>query len=379
MSRYQSYTGEHCSRSTMEHSSNFSGARKHQNSFQYEYVEDPSIHHKREGYRAGFDCINPDPAPGRWLPVERETKSHHQDIQENNYWQPSQHPPSPPQEESQMTVLPSFSTLSKIADDGVRNSKSTQNRHRLRKTNPQLVDCHEVREHKPASQRKSNSLDSYHHHNYPPTPPLSLSSTTQSGSTSSPRSSAHCSFRQQLTPAPAPTYQFTCANTDSRPRSILPTHIMTNLEPQLLVSSPTTAKQHCSRSEVQFIQADYSDQMSHHKPSKLPEHNVGDYGAPTYLVPSNSTIQLSSFHTTPIGFEHHHYISPASASYPVPQERYNCPECGRAFSRPSSLKIHTYSHTGEKPFYCSVRGCNKNFSVRSNMKRHERGCHARKN
>jgi uncharacterized Zn-finger protein len=49
--------------------------------------------------------------------------------------------------------------------------------------------------------------------------------------------------------------------------------------------------------------------------------------------------------------------------------------CNKAFSRPSSLRIHSHSHTGEKPFQCPHKGCGKAFSVRSNMKRHERGCH----
>lgn len=49
---------------------------------------------------------------------------------------------------------------------------------------------------------------------------------------------------------------------------------------------------------------------------------------------------------------------------------YTCPQCFKTFSRPSNLKIHSYSHTGERPFVCSARGCGRSFSVRSNLRRH---------
>ncbi|KAK0612915.1 hypothetical protein B0T17DRAFT_480178, partial [Bombardia bombarda] len=75
-------------------------------------------------------------------------------------------------------------------------------------------------------------------------------------------------------------------------------------------------------------------------------------------------------------WQHHHFIAPSStSSYPQSQDRYICQTCSKAFSRPSSLRIHSHSHTGEKPFKCQHAGCGKAFSVRSNMKRHERGCH----
>lgn len=54
------------------------------------------------------------------------------------------------------------------------------------------------------------------------------------------------------------------------------------------------------------------------------------------------------------------------------QKKHRCKICEKRFTRPSSLRTHTYSHTGEKPFSCNFDGCGRHFSVVSNLRRHRK-------
>ena len=125
----------------------------------------------------------------------------------------------------------------------------------------------------------------------------------------------------------------------------------------------------------------------HHSPHAHPTSLPSQYDSfhqrslprsfPPTQVPVSASASDSPTSSGTNPWQHHHYISPSSqAAFPPSPDRYICQTCSKAFSRPSSLRIHSHSHTGEKPFKCPHHRCGKAFSVRSNMKRHERGCHS---
>ncbi|XP_031197877.1 zinc finger protein 431-like, partial [Mastomys coucha] len=52
------------------------------------------------------------------------------------------------------------------------------------------------------------------------------------------------------------------------------------------------------------------------------------------------------------------------------EKRYECSQCGKAFSFLSHLQYHKRRHTGEKPYECNQ--CGKAFSQKSSLQYHKR-------
>lgn len=116
--------------------------------------------------------------------------------------------------------------------------------------------------------------------------------------------------------------------------------------PSLYQSSSTTTTTTCNS-------APHSPTLS--PTNKIPQSPVSSDGASDSDSNDKTTTTKSS-------------TNKDASSY----NKYHCPYCDKGFSRPSSLRIHTYSHTGEKPFVCPEPGCSRKFSVQSNMRRHLR-------
>ncbi|KAJ1311417.1 hypothetical protein OPQ81_009907 [Rhizoctonia solani] len=51
-------------------------------------------------------------------------------------------------------------------------------------------------------------------------------------------------------------------------------------------------------------------------------------------------------------------------------KKHLCTVCNKKFPRPSTLKTHMNTHTGERPHLCPVKGCGHRFTVSSNLRRH---------
>jgi len=313
-------------------------------------------------------------------------------------------PPSPPAEDKKPS-LPSISSLLEIAG-GEKAASESGKSHQSRIFAPSLTVAAAQ---SPQSQRQSSSPQprqpQHRGAGAMQQPPQPHPGRTEQQSGYFPAVNTH-----RMTLPPTPPMHPDAAGEGNRSPSSASAHSSTSA-PYFVGNSLNNLEPHQQRQAMSAMPP-----MKH---DSAPSHSMSPYGAPTYAqspyASSSAGGSASSFYSPeqhsysnlgmyaqrplPSNFQtqgmplpvpvpspgatgsnpwqHHHYISTSSQSaFPQSQDRYICSTCNKAFSRPSSLRIHSHSHTGEKPYKCAQPGCGKAFSVRSNMKRHERGCHA---
>ncbi|KAK9670753.1 hypothetical protein K7432_017524 [Basidiobolus ranarum] len=112
-----------------------------------------------------------------------------------------------------------------------------------------------------------------------------------------------------------------------------------------------------SRSQQLYLQTHISTSMPESKSYNILQGN------------STSDRQSSISSNTPSESSVAEYI-PGQRNYVA--KRHICYICFKRFPRPSSLRIHLHTHTGEKPYECQYSGCRRRFSVLSNLRRHHK-------
>ncbi|KAH6667500.1 hypothetical protein B0J14DRAFT_489702 [Halenospora varia] len=282
-----------------------------------------------------------------------------------------QPPPSPPVDETSKCSLPSISSLLGLADgSSPEQSQQTSQQAPSVKSDYRPGSGHQQFGPSPAMSTRGA---------LPPTPPM------QSESAFDGRQSPSVGSNSGYSVASAPGYYFSppvSAINNVEPHAQRQ-HIPTMPQRRVSMPAASMAYNQSSFNGSPYNMSPSQQSMSSYYSSPMqPQSQIsGLYYQrplpqqfPPSLMPVAVTLTPSSGANP---WQHHHYISPSSAaSFPQSQDRYICQTCNKAFSRPSSLRIHSHSHTGEKPFKCPHQGCGKAFSVRSNMKRHERGCHS---
>lgn len=236
----------------------------------------------------------------------------------------------------------------------------------------------------PANKRARLNSSDYNRSFLPPTPPMRPCSGFTEGSSpaSLPSGRSHSGSISSAISHP-PQQQRTSLPSISASLQNTPVHHSERLSISSIASQDSSRLPHAipSPSSTTASIPTTTPSASYYSEEKpyTQTHSASAPVTPSSLVPPPPPPPSSAM-LSPVahqGWQHHHYF-PLSTTSPYPQnhERYVCRTCHKAFSRPSSLRIHSHSHTGEKPFRCTHAGCGKAFSVRSNMKRHERGCHS---
>ncbi|KAG0260861.1 hypothetical protein BG011_001571 [Mortierella polycephala] len=284
--------------------------------------------------------------------------------------------------ESERVIRPSFSEPDLTAMDAVqRKRKLTVDPSKDNAEENEEVDNEELEAEEEVDEleedEESGGHDSYKHPRQPPHSQQGYAYEYGNGSEPA-RYSQSPSRDGQQRPHPPPHFQHPPPLPHGRPQPMHHTH------------HPQVPSYHGVPMHQQHIY-DYPSQPLQGHPPHQTQRNPRAFSHP-YIsqfqvqLPQYPQQDASSFHST---YPNGHPIDPkapnrrgpylsrqrallAGLETTSPSSRYQCQYCHKRFSRPSSLRIHTYSHTGERPFKCSEEGCGRQFSVQSNMRRHLR-------
>ncbi|KAF2155622.1 hypothetical protein K461DRAFT_318337 [Myriangium duriaei CBS 260.36] len=277
---------------------------------------------------------------------------------------------STPPDDSGKTSLPSISNLIGIADGDKTSAQAASESRTATQQDTHVHPQQNVMQYPPGAPQYHPAMTEYQYRPAaPPTPPMrsdSMPDVVQSPSTIS----SHSSFS-----GPSGGLGSAMNNVDAaQQRSHIPAGTMPKPPPghHVVYSTSPYAMPGYMPSPSSVSSGFYSPEMIYpggiYQQKPLPSNFPPQVMAPPMLPPG---VFAQGYTWDPQQYMN----AAAQGAFPSVQDRYVCPVCKKAFSRPSSLKIHSHSHTGEKPFKCAHPGCGKAFSVRSNMKRHERGCH----
>ncbi|OAA50240.1 Zinc finger, C2H2-type/integrase, DNA-binding protein [Cordyceps fumosorosea ARSEF 2679] len=224
--------------------------------------------------------------------------------------------------------------------------------------------------------RHSGAFQHHHRRGLPPTPPLSTGSAYDGYGSPSSQERGHFPFDSSRSSSSSRFHETTppLEQQAERPQQLQAAASRASRLSIPVLPQRFTAPGHPQQAATGAAPPGYYGVSGHHALAQQPfphpyaaQHN-SQKALPQSFLPAQEGQKL---------WQHHHYLhSSQSSVYPQGQDKYLCPMCNKAFSRPSTLRIHSRSHTGEKPYKCAYPGCGKAFNVRSNMKRHEQGCHS---
>jgi uncharacterized Zn-finger protein len=276
-------------------------------------------------------------------------------------------PPSPPMDEAAKCSLPSISNLLGLADQGSPTSETSPQSQQQQQQQQQQQSQVSKPETRPNSSHYTNPATL--RTGLPPSPPMSSDASFEGFNSPSTRSVSQVPNGSNYYFEATPPLQM-----EADARQMTATAAVPRVSVQTSAYQPQYAPGPAYMSQPAMTS--YYPPMQSAAPPQTQMSGLYYQRALPQSFPPSMPMSVTLAPTAGNPWQHHHYIAPsASASFPQSQDRYICQTCNKAFSRPSSLRIHSHSHTGEKPFKCPFPGCGKAFSVRSNMKRHERGCH----